>query len=430
MPADKENISIDNKESRSARLLSLDALRGFDMFWIVNGEGIFHGIANTVMTGHALTRDPISYQIAVNAGLSFWERLAVCISNQLHHTPWNGFTFYDIIFPLFIFIAGIAMPFSFSKYLQTNHHSKSTALNQGLGSYPPESHDSWGHEPFVKKTIYRSLIKRTIILIFLGMVVNGLLKWQGYENTRFASVLGRIALSCFFAALIYLNCKLRTQIIWFAGLMIAYWAAMMLISVPGYGAGVLTPQGNLEGYIDRILLPGKLHRVVYDPEGLLSTIPAIGSAMLGIFTGQFIRSQKFSPIQNVLVLLLAGIGLLAVGSIWGIVFPINKNMWTGSFVLYAGGWSILLFALFYYIIDVAGYKKWSMPFVWLGCNSILIYMAAHGVVNFDSTSAFLFGGLYNKFPVIWHDAIMWMGVAIIQFAILYFLYKKKWFLKV
>src|SRR5207249_11672194 len=112
----------------------------------------------------------------------------------------------------------------------------------------------------------------TIILILLGMVVNGALQLKGYEHTRFASVLGRIALSCFFAALIYLNCKLRTQIIWFVVLLLGYWAAMLWIPVPGYGAGVLTPEGNLDGYVDRILLPGKLHRVVYDPEGLLSTI--------------------------------------------------------------------------------------------------------------------------------------------------------------
>jgi len=262
------------------------------------------------------------------------------------------------------------------------------------------------------------------------MVVNGLFKWKGYENTRMASVLGRIALSCFFAGIIYLNSSLRTQIVWFAGLLLLYWAAMMLIPVPGYGAGVLTPEGNLEAYVDRVLLPGKLHRAVYDPEGLLSTIPAIGSAMLGIFTGQFLRKEKLTSIKKVVVLATSGIALLLLGLLWSIVFPINKNMWTSSFVLYAGGWSVLLFALFYYIIDVAGFKKWSMPLVWVGCNSILIYMAAHGVINFESTSAFLFGGLYNKAPEVWHDALKWVGVAFIQFAALYFLYKKKWFLKV
>ncbi|MGF2413894.1 acyltransferase family protein [Ferruginibacter sp.] len=401
------------EKKASGRLVSLDALRGFDMFWIISGEGIFHGLANVVLTNHNLYRNPADWQIETNGTLNLWERITVGISNQLHHTPWNGFTFYDVIFPLFIFIAGVSMPFSFGKQ-----------LNQ------PHSPGSCLHESVAKKNIYRSLIKRTLILIFLGMIVNGLFKWQDYEHTRMASVLGRIALSCFFAAIIYLNCNLRSQIIWFAVILLAYWAAMMLIPVPGFGAGVLTSEGNLEGYIDRILLPGKLHRAVYDPEGLLSTIPAIGSAMLGIFTGQFLQNEKLSSARKALIIAIAGAVLLLCGALWGIVFPINKNMWTSSFVLYAGGWSMLLFALFYFVIDVAGYKKWSMPFVWVGCNSILIYMAAHGVVNFESTSTFLFGGLFNKAPAIWHDALLWTGVAIIQFAAMNFLFMKKWFLKV
>ncbi len=394
--------------AKRARLLSLDALRGFDMFWIISGEGIFHGLANVVLAKHALYRNPTNWQIAATGDLNFWERTAVGISNQLHHTVWNGFTFYDMIFPLFIFIAGISMPFSYGKQME----------NAGANI------------AIAKKHIYRSLIKRTLILIFLGMVVNGLFKWQGYENTRMASVLGRIALSCFFAALIFLNCKLRIQIIWFAGLLLGYWVAMMLIPVPGFGAGVLTPEGNLAGYVDRILLPGKLHRIVYDPEGLLSTIPAIGSALLGVFTGQFLQREKYAATKKSLMLTIAAVILLMLAWLWDTVFPINKNMWTSSFVLYAGGWSMMLFAVFYFIIDVAGFKKWSMPFVWIGGNSILIYMAAHGVVNFISTSEFLFGGLYSKTPELWHETLMWTGVAIIQFAAMYFLYKKKWFLKV
>jgi predicted acyltransferase len=179
-------------------------------------------------------------------------------------------------------------------------------------------------------------------------------------------------------------------------------------------------------------LPGKLHRGVYDPEGLLTTIPAIASAMLGIFTGQFLRwsFQNLDQKKTSIYLFLSGIFCIQLGWVWGFVFPVNKNMWTSSFVLYAGGWSILLFALFYYVIDVAGYKKWSMPFVWIGTNSILIYMAAHGVVNFEYTSQFLFGGPINFAAQPWQPALLWTGVAFIQLAALYFLYKKKWFLKV
>jgi len=385
-------MNIPNLKSQSipdskSRLQSLDALRGFDMFWIISAEVIIHGLSQ-----------------ATNLPVFNW------MSAQLHHTPWNGFTFYDMIFPLFIFIAGVSMPFSFGKQFEK----------------------SGANKLLVKKSIYRSLIKRTIILILLGMVINGALNFKGYENTRFASVLGRIALSCFFAALIFLNTNLRGQLISFFILLLGYWAALILIPVPGFGAGVLTPEGNLSAYMDRMFLPGQVLRKVYDPEGILSTIPAIGTALLGVFGGQFLR-HSFDKINNLrkgFVLFIVGIILLLLGLLWNQVFPINKNMWTSSFVLYAGGWSVLLLSVFYLVIDVWDMRKWSMPLVWIGMNSILIYMASHGVVNFESTSQFLFGGLINLTPKIWHMTWLWIGVAIIQFALLYFLYKKRLFWKI
>ncbi|MFY7840280.1 MAG: acyltransferase family protein [Lacibacter sp.] len=385
------------------RLLSLDALRGFDMFWIVSGEGIFHGLAAAVKNKYGLLQDKTSWQIAVTDQLSFFERILVGISNQLHHTVWNGFTFYDLIFPLFIFIAGVSMPFSYSKQL------------------------SGGAD--AKKKIYRSLIKRTVLLLLLGMIVNGLLQFKSFDETRFASVLGRIALSCFFAAIIYLNASFRWRIAWTMFLLLGYWLMLLFIPVPGFGAGDLSAEGNFAAYIDRLFLPGKLHRTVYDPEGLLSTIPAIATALLGIFTGEFLRLQNYTAKKKALNITAAGFVLLLAGLLWGLVLPINKNLWTGSFVLYTGGWSLLLLALFYFVIDVVGFKTWSMPFVWLGCNSILIYMTAHGVVNFLSTSEFVFGGIIKQFSPQWSEALLWTGVALIQFAALCFLYKRKLFLK-
>ncbi|WP_220494770.1 acyltransferase family protein [Lacibacter sediminis] len=396
-------VTHNQPATASNRLLSLDALRGFDMFWIVSGEGIIHGFANAVKQTHGLQQDAVSWQMQLTDELGFFEKLAVHASNQLHHTVWNGFTFYDLIFPLFIFIAGVSMPFSYSKQLSSGADAK--------------------------KKIYRSLLKRTILLLLLGMIVNGLLQWKSYEETRFASVLGRIALSCFFAALIYLNSSFRWRIAWFLLILLGYWLVMMAVPVPGFGAGVLTTEGNVAAWIDQLLLPGKMHRATYDPEGLLSTIPAIATALLGIFTGEFLRSKKETAQTKTVYILIGGVILLLVGWLWGFVFPINKNMWTSSFVLYTGGWSLLLLAIFYYIIDVLGFKKWSMPFVWLGCNSILIYMAAHGVVNFMSTSEFLFGGTVQLVDAKWREAFLWIGVALIQFAGLYLLYKRKWFLK-
>ena len=366
------------------RLHSLDALRGFDMFWIISGEFIVLALSD-----------------ATNLPVARW------MSHQLSHSAWNGFTFYDMIFPLFIFIAGVSMPYSF---------------NNTIGKDPIKG----------KKKIYRSLIKRTLILIFLGMVVNGLLKWEGYENTRMASVLGRIGLSCFFAALIYLNFNLRKQLIMFASLLLGYWALMMLVPVPHFGAGNLTPEGNLAAYIDQWLLPGRLHRKIFDPEGLLSTIPAVGTALLGIFTGQLLQvsSPQWNGLRKGLTIGMAGLCLLGLGLLWDIVFPINKILWTSSFVLYAGGWSALLMAIFYLIIDVGGYRKWSAPFVWIGLNSILIYIAVHGFINFESTASFLLGGIIKEAPPIWQPFWLSVGVALVQLALLYFLYKKRWFLKV
>lgn len=370
-----------------SRLQSLDALRGFDMFWIISADVIVHGLSQ-----------------ATNLPIFNW------MSGELHHSTWNGFTFYDMIFPLFIFIAGVSMPFSFGKQFEKSGTDKL----------------------LVKRSIYRSLIKRTIILILLGLIINGAQFLRGYENIRFASVLGRIALSCFFAAIIFLNANLRSQMIAFVILLLGYWAALTLIPVPGFGAGVLTPEGNLSAYIDRRFLPGQVLRKVYDPEGILSTIPAIATALLGVFTGQFLRYsfKKINKSGKGSILFIVGIVLLLLGLLWNRVFPINKNMWTSSFVLYAGGWSVLLLSVFYLVIDVWGMRKWSMPLVWIGMNSILIYMASHGVINFESSSQFLFGGLINLTPEIWHLTWLWTGVAVIQFALLYFLFRKKIFWKI
>jgi len=387
------NTANDQQPVKLPRLLSLDALRGFDMFWIMSGEGVVHTLAKA--TG--------------------WPVL-LWMSGQLHHTVWNGITFYDMIFPLFLFIAGVSMPYSM--------HNKMVKANVTEPGLLP---------PVEKRKIYLSMLRRTLILIFLGMVVNGLFKWNGYEQTRFASVLGRIGLAWFFAGLIYLNFNFKQQLIWFGALLLGYWAAMMLIPVPGYGAGVLTMNGSLESYIDRLLLPGRLHDKVHDPEGIFSTIPAIGTAMLGIFTGQFLKldSAKWPMWKKGVAMFIAGLILIGVGSLWGLTFPINKRLWTSSFVLFVGGWSLLFLSVFYMIIDVAGYRKWAFPFVLIGVNSILIYMAAEaGIIDFHYTANYLFGGLIQYVSQTWQAVCMAVAIVITQLALLYFLYRNKIFLKI
>ncbi len=377
---------------KTTRLLSLDALRGFDMFWIISGEGLIHALAK-----------------ATNRPVFLW------MSAQLHHTEWNGITFYDMIFPLFLFIAGVSMPYSMQRKVTDCGVVHAAAL-----------------PALQKRKLYVSMLRRTLILVFLGVVVNGLFKFNGYENTRFASVLGRIGLAWFFAGFIYLNFNTRQQIVWFAGLLLGYWAAMMLIPVPGYGTGVLTMNGSLESYIDRLLLPGRLHDGVHDPEGVLSTIPAIGTALLGVFTGQFLilQSSGWPMLKKGIAIFAAGLVLIFIGSFWDLYFPINKRLWSSSFVVYAGGFSLVFLSVFYLVIDVAGYRKWAFPFVVIGSNSILIYLAAEGAVNFSHTAGYIFGGMVQYASLSWQPVFTAISIILVQLALLYFLYRNKIFLKI
>lgn len=372
------------------RLLSLDALRGFDMFWIMSGEHIIHELAKA-------TNWPV-FQV---------------MSAQLHHTVWNGFTFYDMIFPLFLFISGVSMPYSMQKKVQLAGVGEAFEL-------------PWKD----KKTLYLSMLRRTLMLIILGCIVNGLLAFRGYEQTRFASVLGRIGLAWFFAGLIYLNNDVRKQLYYLVAILSGYWAMMECIPVPGYGAGVLTMEGSFESYVDRLLLPGKLHDGIHDPEGIISTIPAVGTALMGILTGTFLRDGKFSMREKACFLFTAGIGFVLLGLLWDPDFPINKRLWTSSFVVYTAGWSLLLLSVFYWVIDVAGFQRWAFLFIIIGTNSILIYMCAEGLVNFKYTADYIFGGAIRHLPLLWQPVLAAMSVTFVQLILLYILYRNKLFLKI
>jgi predicted acyltransferase len=365
----------------SKRLYSLDALRGFDMFWIMGGEGIFIALAS-------LTGWPV---------LQWW-------AGQLDHVPWHGFHFYDMIFPLFLFIAGISFPFSLAKRIEKN--------------------DS-------RTSIYRHIIFRGLILVLLGILYNNAVNFRLGE-LRYGSVLGRIGLAWMFAALIFMNTKRNTRIIWFCALLIGYWLLLLFFPVHHFGAtDIFSREGNLTSYIDRLLMPGKLYLGNHDPEGLLSTVPAIGTALLGMFTGEFLLSDylREKPLKRVLYMILAAILLMVIGKIWNIFFPINKNLWTSSFVCFVGGLSLLLFSVFYLIIDVWNYRKWAFFFVVIGLNPITIYLTER-IVNFRSATKFFFGGIESFLPDKWAQLVDAIGVVTIAWMLLYFLYKKKIFLKV
>ncbi|MBN1387339.1 MAG: DUF5009 domain-containing protein [Bacteroidales bacterium] len=363
------------------RLYSLDALRGFDMFWIMGGEGIFIALAS--ITG--------------------WPVFKWC-ATQLDHVPWHGFVFYDMIFPLFLFIAGISFPFSLNKRLSNN--------------------DS-------RKSIYRHIIYRGLILVVLGIIYNNGLRFNLGE-LRYGSVLGRIGMAWMFGALIFMNTKLTARIIWFWGLLIIYW--LLLVLFPAHDLGSFdkfSQEGNLTSYIDRLLMPGRLYLGNHDPEGIFSTVPAISTALLGMLTGQYMLSGYHSekPLKRVLYMFLAAVALMLLGKLWNLAFPINKNLWTSSFVCWVGGLSLLLFTVFHLIIDVWNFRKWAFFFVVIGMNPITIYLARR-IIGFRNASGFFFGGFADILPETWSPLVEAVGVTAVGWVFLYILYKKKIFLKV
>lgn len=362
---------------RDNRLLSLDALRGFDMFWIIGGEGIAHAAAT--LTG--------------------WGWL-VWLAGQLEHPEWHGFAFYDLIFPLFLFMAGVSMPLSFEKRLARGD---------------------------TKGQVTRHVIVRGLVLVLLGMIYNGLLEFD-WPNTRLPSVLGRIGLAYLFAGIIVLNTTWRGQLMWLAGLLVGYWAALKFVPVPGFGAGDLQPGHTLTDYVDRLLIPGRLHAGDRDPEGLLATIPAIGTALAGALTGAFLKDERRGGYFKAAAMAVVGLVCLGLARLWNLNFPINKNLWTSSFVLHCAGWSLLFLALFYLVIDVWRWRRWAFFFVVIGMNSILIYLSEK-FIDYAYAADFFFGGML-KFAGDFKPLAGAIAVVAVEWLLLYLLYRKKIFLRV
>ncbi len=346
------------------------------MFWIIGGDSLFRALP-------ALFGVPILREMA----------------HQVEHSEWNGFTFYDLIFPLFLFIVGLTMPLAITRRLErgTSHG------------------DLYGH-----------IVKRTLTLLVLGLVYNQVLDFD-FSNLRYVGVLQRIAICYFVGALIVVNTRIQTQAILVGGILVVYFTIMKLIPVPGFGAGVLTPEGNLSAFIDQALLPGRFCCFEYgDNEGILSTIPALATTLIGVLAGHWLCTPH-SQLRKVQGLLAGGVAGLLGGLLWSLIFPINKVLWTSSYVLYAAGWSLLLLAAFYWVIDVRGFKRWAFPLVVIGMNPITVYVLQ---------SVFDFGTIANIFV---HGFIMYLGafqplfmilcVLAVKWLFLYFLYRQKIFLK-
>ena len=369
----------DDINTAPTRLFSLDALRGFDMFWIMGGEEIFHTLAKAT-------------------GSPFWGSVA----NQFTHPDWNGFHLYDLIFPLFLFMAGVSTPFSVGRELEKGKSRGQLTIR---------------------------VIKRAFILVLLGLVVNNGLNIMPISQIRFASVLGRIGIAYMFVNIIYLYSRERMQMVWFWFFIIGYWLLLKFTSAPGFHPGDLTMQGNFASYMDRLLLPGRLYLGIHDPEGLFSTIPAISTGLLGILTGSLLKKKGLQQMRKVTIMAVTGVIFLIIAQIWNLDFPINKNLWTSSFVMHVGGISLLLMALFYYVIDVLGYKKWAFFFKVIGMNSILIYISGK-FIKWQYTTNGFFGWVGQLVGDPYNIVVMAVCFIMVKWIFLYYLYQKKTFLRV
>ncbi len=336
----------------------------------------------------------------------------------LQHATWNGLTFADIVFPLFVFIVGVSIPFAFEK-----------KLAQGTS----------------KKTLLIRVIRRTIILFVLGIFVSGFPFGFDPATFRIMGVLQRIALCYLFASLVFLFFKPKWRIYVTLAIPIVYWMLMTLVPVPGFGPGVLTPAGNLSGYVDRSLLGGHIYSYTgtYDPEGVLSTLPAIATALIGVLAGQYLKSDALPKVKTMKLLFFGGISL-AIGFVWNFWFPINKNIWTSSYVAFTGGIALLVLAICFYTIDTRGHTSWAKPFAILGLNAIFVYVLSE-IVNltliyvniplFSSTGTSLKTLIYENLFSSWagplHGSFLY-ALAYVAFCwiIAAILYKRRIFIKI
>ena len=328
----------------AARMLSIDVLRGFDMFWIAGGEELVHGLDKAAaMSGAGPGADGAA--VHHNPILQFF-------ATQLQHVAWEGFRFYDLIFPLFLFLIGVSITFSLGRIVR----------EEGLAA------------------AHRRVFKRFVIMFLLGVFyyggfANAWVEPDGSHGMRLVGVLQRLALGYLFASLLFLHFRVRGMAVALGVVLVGYWALMSFVPAPGEPAVSFAPGHNLANYIDLHYLPGRMNDKVWDPEGLLSTIPAVGTALLGVFTGLFLKRKDLAPQRKAAVLAAAGVGMILLGHLWGLQFPIIKKIWTSSYVLVAGGWSCVLVAAFYLVVDIWKVRWWTPPFLWIGSNALAVYMA-------------------------------------------------------
>jgi len=343
----------------------------------------------------------------------------------LGHAPWHGWTPTDLIFPFFVFIVGVAIPQAFQRRVDRANSSGSS-----------------------QRDLYLKIVRRSLLIFFISLIVLHGFPYtlEKLANIRIPGVLQRIAVCYFFAAIIFLNVRWRGQAIIASALLLGYWLVMKTIAAPGYAAGDLTMEGSLASWVDRTLLAGHIYKPLYDPEGILSTVPAIATCLSGVLTGQWLMTKR-EPLDKAAGLFGFGVLSVIVGWCWNLVFPINKALWTSSYVMFTTGMALVLLALCYWSVDIKqfrGYARWTRPFVIFGVNALALYVFSGlmaRVLGFiqmpkmDGTPGDLKNWLYEHLFATWLSPInaslayaityvlLWLGLMSI-------LYRRKIFIKV
>jgi predicted acyltransferase len=318
-----------NKSTKSNRLASIDAFRGATIAGMI---------------------------IVINPGS--WKY----IYTPLRHADWNGLTLADLVYPFFLFIVGVSITFSFSKILEQN---------------------------ISKKYLYPKIIKRTIILFLLGLFINSFPDFD-LQNIRIMGVLQRIAICYLIVSFLFLNTKLSTQVILSILFLFIYWAIMELVLVPEVGYGIYEKGRNAAAYLDKFILAGHMgyYEKMGEPEGFISTLPSLSTTLFGVFTGYLLK-KKENPYKTISLLLASGIVGIIIGLIWSIWLPINKNLWTNSYSVLTAGLALVVYAFFYYFVDVLSYKKYAKPFIVFGTNAITVYVLSIVVAKLINLPKFI-----------------------------------------
>ncbi len=332
----------------SQRLMSIDALRGLDMFFIVGMEEVFEALSKMFPMTPAL-------------------------NDRVQHAPWEGFHFYDLIFPLFAFVMGVSLVFSLSKSVATSGRRAATL----------------------------KILKRGALLWLLGVLVYGGIR-GGIDQVRLLGVLQRLALCFLGAGLAFVWLNPRQWVVLTVSLLAGYWALLTFVPVPGFGAGDFAEGRNLANWIDKMWLPFRKWDGDHDPEGLLSTLPAVATTLLGVLAGMLLKDPAVEPMRKVRLLVGWGVAGIALGLLWHLQFPIIKKLWTSSYVLFTAGISAVLTAFFYQMIDIRRKRRWCQPFVWIGMNAITIYLLVHFVKLHAIAGCFTGGEVHKTLESAWH----------------------------